>query len=390
MPSFPITVQDTSPLIRYSANWDYGDSQGDRYLDQYSMRTFMLCQNPGDAMTFKFYGTGATVYGARRVNHGSYSGQMDGGSSSTFNGKESPPVFGQAMYKVTAAPGDHEITMTNGDGYFDVDYITFNTTIGTEEDELIINTFQDNHPSFVYTPASSWRIPEDSGMYSGSSIHVTKDNAATARFTFRGNFTDGYSVQIDNVTTPVYSANKQVYKPQELLFFAGNLGVGEHTLQIQFSSAALGELAIDYATVYIGTASPNVVTIETSHSNTPRGVIAGLAVTSVVAFLATLACMYLMLRQRGMIRADRKPHPIPPEISVTPQPQGSITSFMTPLNASYTVGGQTPPSPSDTIASPISHGFSYQPQGKRHLGALQVPGASSMAEVDPPRYTTVL
>ncbi|KAF9568209.1 hypothetical protein CPC08DRAFT_813653 [Agrocybe pediades] len=314
MPSFPITVQDTSPLIRYSANWEYGDSQGDRYLDQYSMRTFMLCQNPGDAMTFKFYGTGATVYGARRVNHGSYSGQMDGGSSSTFNGKESPPVFGQAMYKATAALGDHEITMRNGDGYFDVDYITFNTTIGTDEDELIINTFQDNHPSFVYTPASSWRIPDDRGMYSGSSIH------------------------------------------------------------------------------YIGTASPNVVTIETSHSNTPRGVIAGLAVTSAVAILATLACIYLMLRQRGMIRADRKPHPIPPEISVTPQPQGSITSFMTPLNASYTAGsfgGHTPPSPSDTIASPISHGLGYQSQGKRHLGALQVPGASSMAEVDPPRYTTV-
>ena len=64
------------------------------------------------------------------------------------------------------------------------------------------------------------------------------------------NNTQSYTVQIDNGNPSVYNANKATYKPQEMLYYAGNLGGGQHTLQVQLPTSANGEFAIDYATVY--------------------------------------------------------------------------------------------------------------------------------------------
>jgi len=48
----------------------------------------------------------------------------------------------------------------------------------------------------------------------------------------------------------MYSANKEFYRAREILFYAGNLGPGSHSLEVQINSTTLGELAIDYAEVY--------------------------------------------------------------------------------------------------------------------------------------------
>lgn len=61
-----------------------------------------------------------------------------------------------------------------------------------------------------------------------------------------------FSVQVDGGTPMNSSANKQFYRPQQLLYYGGNLGSGVHTLKIQFgsSSGSNQALAIDYAEVY--------------------------------------------------------------------------------------------------------------------------------------------
>ena len=62
--------------------------------------------------------------------------------------------------------------------------------------------------------------------------------------------TGSYLVQIDDGPTATFSANKQFYRSQQILFLAGNLVNGNHTLNIQLPSPSSGELAIDYANTY--------------------------------------------------------------------------------------------------------------------------------------------
>jgi len=63
--------------------------------------------------------------------------------------------------------------------------------------------------------------------------------------------TSNYSVKIDDGNPTLYSARNQFYRPQEILFFAGNLGPGNHSVQVQLGTPIdNGVLAIDYANVY--------------------------------------------------------------------------------------------------------------------------------------------
>lgn len=61
-----------------------------------------------------------------------------------------------------------------------------------------------------------------------------------------------YSVQLDKETPEYYSANYRVYRPQNPLYRANNLGTGEHTVRITSQAAPNSALtfAIDYAQIY--------------------------------------------------------------------------------------------------------------------------------------------
>ena len=61
-----------------------------------------------------------------------------------------------------------------------------------------------------------------------------------------------YSVQLDNNAAQNRSSYTQFFRPQTILFQAGNLGGGQHTLKLRseaWSNSAL-TFAIDYAEVY--------------------------------------------------------------------------------------------------------------------------------------------
>ncbi|KAF9568212.1 hypothetical protein CPC08DRAFT_655086, partial [Agrocybe pediades] len=315
MPTFNITLEDTSPMIRYSSNWRAGHTLDDNMTDQYSEKSFTVCQAQEDSLQFQYYGTAVTVFGSHRVNHGTYTGQLDGGPVFTGN-SSGPNAFMQPLYSANATLGMHKVMFTNQQNNFlDVDYITFQTSVGQDGEDLIVNTFQDDHPAFVYTPISSWSNSSDTfSWFSGGTGHMTTDPSASVKFTFEGDAIALYGpvgpsggqfvVQLDNSTSQ-YSSKQEFFKPKEILYYAGNLGGGNHTLQIQVGSSNLQQLAIDYADVYttaslggsfLASTSPNIVVDHQSKS--PTGLIAGLAVTSALALLSTLACIYLVWRLR--------------------------------------------------------------------------------------------
>lgn len=47
--------------------------------------------------------------------------------------------------------------------------VTFDSSVGTDGEDLIVNTYQDTHPSFSYTPASAWHTPSNVGFFVGGS-----------------------------------------------------------------------------------------------------------------------------------------------------------------------------------------------------------------------------
>ncbi|KAF9568211.1 hypothetical protein CPC08DRAFT_702635 [Agrocybe pediades] len=413
MPTFEITLDDTSPMIRYSSAWRAGNSVDDSEADQYSEKTFTVCQVDGDSLQLEFFGTAVGVFGAHRGNHGTYQGLLDGIPATTSNGSGTD-AFMQSLYNGFATPGVHNLTFTNQESnILDVDYITFETSVGQDDEELIVNTYQDNHPAFVYTPDSSWSKSTDKlSWLSGSTAHATSDPSAITKFTFQGDAVALYgpvgpsgaafTVMMDNGSATAYNASQQFFKPKEILYYAGNLGKGNHTLQIQINSGTNGtdsqQLVIDYAEVYtsaslggsfLSSASFHNLNV-TAHSgqNSSTSLIAGLAIISALAISSTLVCMYLIWRLRRENKdLNAKLRGLPP-VSIS-----SITPFTEPPTTSRNDYYTTHNTSSRGVLSSrraFALSFSrYVPQSKRNAANSSGRPVSQRREsqIEPPQYT---
>ncbi|KAF9547700.1 hypothetical protein CPC08DRAFT_715749 [Agrocybe pediades] len=278
-------------MIHYSANWQVGTSELDGVTDEleYSEKSFTVTSKQGESFKLQFYGTGVTIFGARRGNHGIYSAQLDGGPVFSATGTSTSDDLMQVLYTGNATLGMHTVTVRNDqDEYFDLDYVTFQTSVGKENEHLIVNTYQDD-------------------------AHVRRD--AIALYGPVGPLGTTYSVQIDNNNSTEYTTNTTpFFKANEVLFYGGNLGPGNHTLRIE-TNAVPGDFAIDYANVYT-TASLGGSFQEHSRKNTESqsqhepptpslGLIVGIVVGIVFAVLAISIVVYLFCRQRR--RAVSKP-----------------------------------------------------------------------------------
>ncbi|KAH9484978.1 hypothetical protein JR316_0001882 [Psilocybe cubensis] len=226
MPSFTTLLEDTSPLLVYSqANWQAGTSNGDALFDKsvnclnfvniynsttvncanpiplfvirYSDASFTLSQTKGSTMTFGFNGTSISVYGAKRGNHGQYNVTVDNFEPTTGSGASDTETFQQLLYSSGNLRSDyHNLTLLNVDGRFlDVDFvsgfsmpfllllnytldkITFTTSVGRDDEDMIINTFQNGHPAFSYNPSSSWKTPSQVERFMGGSGQCVKSSS---------------------------------------------------------------------------------------------------------------------------------------------------------------------------------------------------------------------
>ncbi|EDR11964.1 uncharacterized protein LACBIDRAFT_313970 [Laccaria bicolor S238N-H82] len=371
MPSFQAIIEDTSPFLIYSTNWSSGTS-ADSSADKYSQSSFTLTQSANTTMSFTFFGTSVGIYGAKRGNHGPYQVQVDNQQFPAGNGVASPDAFNQTLFSTSLQKGVHTVTLTNGaNTYLDVDYISWQTSVGNDDEALIVNTYKDSHPSFSYSPASSWGTPDFVSSFSGSTgqemtvpqqVRALSLNLPSLGFSVEGphepcagdavglygpvgpNGVSVFSAQVDGGTPTNSTTNKQFYRPQQLLYYAGNLGRGGHTLKIQFgSSSGSGQaLAIDYAEVYttpsLGGSFGTTQAISAS-STFPTGAIAGLSITSTLAFLALAGLVFLFIRKRRNHPStiSEKPNPVHPRVepfTFPPTPQDAPIASQPSYNPS--------------------------------------------------------
>lgn len=333
MPSFQAIVEDTAPFLVYSANWRAGTSADDSSADKYTQSSFTVTQAANATMSFTFFGTYVGIYGAKRGNHGPYQVQVDNQQYPIGNGVATPDAFNQTLFSTNLQNGLHTVTLTNNaNTYLDVDYVSWQTSVGNDAETLIVNTYQDSHPAFSYSPTSSWGTPDFVSSFSGSTGHATTTPGAFAEFTFAGDAVGLYgpvgpsgaaafSVQVDGGTPMNSTTNKQFYRPQQLLYYGSNLGSGIHTLKIQFgsSSGSNQALAIDYAEVYttpsLGGSFGTTLPVRVA-SAFPIGATVGLAITSTLAFLALAAVVFLFLqRHKNHLFSSLRTDPETPTMS---------------------------------------------------------------------------
>lgn len=89
----------------------------------------MLTDTAKATITFAFNGTGASIVGAMRFNHGLYSVNIDGMETLNMNGHSLAPLFNQTLYANNDMDlGPHTLILSNQQdaAHLDVDYVSFN------------------------------------------------------------------------------------------------------------------------------------------------------------------------------------------------------------------------------------------------------------------------
>lgn len=314
MPNVTTTIEDYSPLLVYSgSDWTAGTSENDTSLDQYSQSSYMRTNVDGATVFFVFYGVNVQIYGALRSTHGFYQIGIDTKLYPPVNGQTTPDSFQKTLFATVALQnGAHTVKMTNqGKTFTDLDFITFQSTIGLDSESMIVNTFQDSDPSFSYYPYSSWSAnPSNLGTFSGGNGHVSSSAGSYVTYTFQGDAVllygpvgpNGapYSAQMDNGNPSNYTTSSSTYRPQTLLYYGSNLGAGSHTLKITvqpFNSSYPLTLAVDYAEVFTTASIQRASSSTSTSSKLSKGAIAGISVGSVFGLFFILAVILYFVRR---------------------------------------------------------------------------------------------
>ncbi|TFK21932.1 hypothetical protein FA15DRAFT_672065 [Coprinopsis marcescibilis] len=339
MPSYTALFEDSSPFLRYSAGWETGTATVDRLVHLYSEGSFMVTERQGETLDFSFYGTGFGIYGAKRLNHGRFSINVDGTpyEETGIPPLGSPPTgsFNSTLFSLSGLrKGFHEVILTNLEPRFrDIDYVSWEASIGLDDEPLIVNTVQDSHPAWTYEPSDAWTDrPPTVGRFAAGTGHATSLPEATASLSFQVHAIAIYgpagpdcasSYRVDIDSRPVnrtFNALKPIYRPRQLLFYGANLGPGAHVVSLSLSggSQSQGILAIDYAEVYTtpslnGSFSPlqgsivrtSPCTQSLSSTPVPLGMVVGVSLVSGLAASTIVILGYLiLLYKRGNIHVS--------------------------------------------------------------------------------------
>jgi hypothetical protein len=100
----------------------WGDS--DAATASYTNGTFHFTFTSNAAASITFNGTGASLYGAKRGNHGPYIVDLDG-TPTTLDGHASSDLFNQTLFSSSGlTSGTHNINLTNSvaGSYTDLDW----------------------------------------------------------------------------------------------------------------------------------------------------------------------------------------------------------------------------------------------------------------------------
>ncbi|KAF4586201.1 hypothetical protein EYR38_010475 [Pleurotus pulmonarius] len=418
MPRVNHTIDDRSPLIRYApaGTWSLGSKTGDPLASrcvrqsnnvampptlagaEYSNNgTFTLCTTAGASATFTFNGTGIWIHGARRSNHGPYEVNLDN-DVKRFDGFQAVEDFTTPLFSAdNLFNGLHTVSITNRRDtnntrpFLDIDFIIWTAEVQNASASQVI--IPHTASAFQYEPTSAWNQPVSAG-FNSTTAHFTTTTNAEASLTFTGSAisvfgavsgtTAPYSVQLDDRPAQNFDGRVNEYTPQTVLYFADNLGPGNHTLKMVNLPAAEGQgLLLDYALVADG--GPETPTTGNSSSGgLSSGVIAGIAVGA-VALLASIVLAFFFWRKTAgrskhasMVIEDR---PLPPNSLVyTPFTMGSTTQSELLPPSERPSAPSTSDFPSNSIYPRSSMSQMSSPGGSRPLHTASPSEADSSRE----------
>ncbi|RXW23511.1 hypothetical protein EST38_g2331 [Candolleomyces aberdarensis] len=365
MPNVTFRMEDTSPLLVYSDAWTTGTFQSDNLTEQYSQSSYMYTSAMNADVFFVFNGTKVSIYGGKRARNGFYQIAVDRNDYTPVNGKtDNPESFQTPLFSSTwLSNAFHTVNLKNANAgsVVDLDYVTWVTAVGKEDEQLITNIFEDNDPSFTYEPADAWTTNLNNlGTFSGGSGHASSKEGSTMKFSFEGDAVSLYgpvgangtlySVSI-NVGTGLpnsYTTKKTLSRSNQLLYHASKLGPDRHTvtLTVLHEDGASGEstLAVDYAQVY--------TTPSLSGQGLSTGAVVGITLGTVAGFIALVGIaiwgVLCYIKQRhnrsffyGFVEKSK------------PEKEDELSAHPFQYN---TVPSGSPPPTQHTLLTQVSHG----------------------------------
>ncbi|KIM58543.1 hypothetical protein SCLCIDRAFT_1218490 [Scleroderma citrinum Foug A] len=395
MPLVTTLIDDKSPLIAYDSSWLPGNSGDDPFEDQYYLGTFTTNNVTNGKASFTFNGTGFWIYGAKRSNHGTYSVEVDGATYTNNSGSSANNQFMVSLFNTSGlTQGSHTVSLTNtgtNSQYVDIDLIVWESEVGNTSDQLITETVQDTDARFQYEESAWNASPSDANFYSDGTGHVTQTYQASATLTFTGETVTlvgsmgpqhgPYSVKLDSGQASTYNATAYIPLYGVTLYYADNLGGGQHQLVITNLPAASGqELGIDYALVSsvvssgnssTTTTSPGVTSTITTSSSLSTGAIVGIIAPAVVAVLAAVAAFFYRSKFKSIEKAYNQLY----NVHTTQQHTDVPVAFSTSPESN------TPASRMRNAAPSASFGHDLQPSNTGSPGLSSFP-ISSASEAD--------
>ncbi|KAG8774082.1 hypothetical protein FRC19_001577 [Serendipita sp. 401] len=340
------TIDDSSPLIGYSdGDWSPG-ARTDAAWVEYYLGTYTMSSKRGAEFTFNFTGTAVWLFGALRDNHGLYNVTLDGTTVTRDGYGAGVGLYQQVLFEARdLTPGPHTITLTNNRNSTlfanrDLDFITWEQDLGTDEDTLLDTTDDDGSANFVYGPTPQAWNPDNQSVYYSGTGHTAVSSTAFVTYTFNGSAVSifgvvgpsqgPYTVQVDSNPVESYTARSATLFTQQLLYRATGLSDGVHTVRLANAPASLGQaLTIDYAVAtkvqvpIVTTTSTTSTSSETTSSSTetssaeptetsataaPAGksISTGAIVAIVVAGFALMAMLSFALMMYRRKKASRK------------------------------------------------------------------------------------
>jgi hypothetical protein len=189
-------------------------------------------------------------------------------------------VFGKRDLEL----GQHTLAIVNAGSltndtvnvWFDVDWLIWETEYdgpgGPINAEVTESTFDNSHPRFEYTPASEWSQQTYSSGDMNGTAEVTSSFQAQLIFTFDGDAValygtvdpshGNYTANVDSAQTRTLNGEWNVTAYQQMLYYAENLGAGEHNLVVQNlpTSSSQKFFNVDFAKTWTARGGSGTVT----------------------------------------------------------------------------------------------------------------------------------
>ncbi|TFK20940.1 hypothetical protein FA15DRAFT_101863 [Coprinopsis marcescibilis] len=332
MPNAILTIEDDSPLIAYSGTDWLAGTREDPSISRYSGGSYMRTNETNGRATFTFYGSEVHFFGARRSTYGFYQFVVNGTPTSPGNagsgnaGSSANDVFQSDLTTTSVRPVTNSrniiVLQAGSDTGVDIDAISWKFPVGNDDEPLIVNTYQENHPAFSYSSDSAWRAtPVSTNTFSGGSARNSSEAGSSFTFNFEGAAVSLYGpvgpgcaryiVVADSESPEEFVCQRTFYR-NNMLYHRAGFGPGKHSLTVTLGREG-GFFIIDSAQVWtapsLGGSFAGGSGGSTSKSETLSvGAGVGIGIGALFGVLLLLGLLGWFLLKRSAKRQNRTLH----------------------------------------------------------------------------------